>query len=97
MDTMVDTFEPTVAQQTYLEQKLGDVSRSFALVVPFLEAPLQHYLATAYLLCRVLDNIEDCGQSAEWKKSVLRNFHGFARATPCDRVPLGLGTQYGPL
>ncbi len=79
MDTTVDTFEPTVAQQTYLEQKLGDVSRSFALVVPFLEAPLQHYLATAYLLCRVVDNIEDCGQSVEWKKERFAEFSRLLR------------------
>ena len=93
MGTMIDTFEPTVAQQTYLEQKLGDVSRSFALVVPFLEAPLQHYLATAYLLCRVVDNIEDCGRPLTWQEERFAEFSRLvARPAVCDRGPVGLGT-----
>ena len=44
------------------------VSRSFALVVPWVETPLNHYLAIAYLLCRVADNIEDCLQPIPWKR-----------------------------
>jgi farnesyl-diphosphate farnesyltransferase len=38
-------------------------------VVPFVEEPLTHYLATAYLLCRVADNIEDCTQPLAWKQA----------------------------
>lgn len=72
----IDSFIPTAHQQSYLQQKLQDVSRSFALVVPFLETPLQHYLATAYLICRVVDNIEDSGQDAEWK---FQRFAEFSR------------------
>ena len=72
----IDTFAPTAVQQTYLQQKLEEVSRSFALVVPFLEVPLRHYLATAYLLCRVVDNIEDSGQSETWK---IERFNEFSR------------------
>jgi hypothetical protein len=29
---------------------------------------MRHYLAVAYPLCRVADNIEDCGQPHTWKK-----------------------------
>lgn len=72
----IETFEPTAIQQAYLEQKLQEVSRSFALVVPFLEVPLRHYLATAYLLCRVVDNIEDSGQPAAWN---IERFAEFSR------------------
>lgn len=50
------------------------VSRSFALVVPCLEDPLQDYFATAYLLCRALDNIEDCGQPLHWQKQRFAEF-----------------------
>lgn len=50
------------------------VSRSFALVVPCLEDPLQDYFATAYLLCRALDNIEDCGQPLSWQKQRFAEF-----------------------
>ena len=68
MSYTVNPFELTPAQQAYLGQQLGEVSRSFALVMPFLETPLRHYLAIAYLLCRVVDNIEDCGQPHPWQE-----------------------------
>lgn len=71
-----ESFALTARQQAYLEEKLQLVSRSFALVVPSLELPLRHYLATAYLLCRVVDNIEDSGQDDMWK---LERFGEFSR------------------
>ncbi|MBX3000809.1 MAG: squalene/phytoene synthase family protein [Caldilineaceae bacterium] len=61
-------------QRTYLTVTMGRVSRSFALVVPWLEDPLQDYVATAYLLCRTLDNIEDCTQSLAWQKERFAEF-----------------------
>lgn len=70
----IDTFEPSANQQNYLAQQLDAVSRSFALVIPFLETPLRHYLATAYLLCRVVDNIEDCGREYVWKEARFEDF-----------------------
>ena len=60
MDQTNDAFEPSGAEQAYLERQLSNVSRSFALVLPLVESPARHYLAAAYLLCRVVDNIEDC-------------------------------------
>jgi farnesyl-diphosphate farnesyltransferase len=48
---------------------MNKVSRSFAVVVACLEEPLRDYMATAYLICRVADNIEDCKQPAAWKSS----------------------------
>lgn len=69
MGTLVVTFTISDEQEAYLGEWMQKVSRSFALVVPFVEAPLTHYLATAYLLCRVADNIEDCAQPVAWKRS----------------------------
>ncbi len=66
--SLTDTFELTSTQDAYLDSQMQQVSRSFALVVPWLEAPLNHHLATAYLLRRVVDNIEDCRQAAAWKR-----------------------------
>jgi len=60
-------FEPDSMQVAYLNNWMQKVSRSFALLVPWLEPPLNHYLATAYLICRVVDNIEDCSHPTEWK------------------------------
>jgi farnesyl-diphosphate farnesyltransferase len=60
-------FELDPVQRKYLKNHMEGVSRSFALVVPFLEAPLREYVSTAYLICRVIDNIEDCHQPFDWK------------------------------
>jgi farnesyl-diphosphate farnesyltransferase len=48
---------------------MNKVSRSFAVVVAALEEPLKYYLAAAYILCRVVDNIEDCTEPIDWKKA----------------------------
>ena len=53
---------------------MNQVSRSFALVVRSIEEPLNYYLSTAYLICRVADNIEDCSQSYSWKTSRFNEF-----------------------
>ena len=55
-------------QLQFLKTQMDKVSRSFAVVVAAVEQPLQAYLSIAYLLCRVVDNIEDCHQSPAWKK-----------------------------
>lgn len=44
---------------SYYQHWLDEVSRSFALCIPQLEAPLRDQVALAYLLFRVLDTIED--------------------------------------
>jgi farnesyl-diphosphate farnesyltransferase len=62
------------SSQTYLTEAMGRVSRSFALVVPWIEEPLQTYTATSYLICRTLDNIEDCGQPLAWQKVRFAEF-----------------------
>jgi farnesyl-diphosphate farnesyltransferase len=71
---VADSFELKGTEQNYLAQKLNEVSRSFALVVPFLEEPLREFLGTSYLLCRVLDNIEDSGRDTTWKNERIAEF-----------------------
>jgi farnesyl-diphosphate farnesyltransferase len=66
---MVETsIKLTSHQKGYLSTWMNKVSRSFAVVVTCLEEPLSHFMATAYLICRVVDNIEDCGQPAAWQR-----------------------------
>lgn len=67
-------FRLTASQQAYLADQMVKVSRSFALVAPAVEEPLQDYLATAYLICRVVDNIEDCAQPFPWQRQRLAEF-----------------------
>jgi len=67
-------MSPPTEQSAYLTQHMNKVSRSFALVVSYLEEPLRQQMATAYLICRVLDNIEDCGQPFWWKEKRFVEF-----------------------
>jgi farnesyl-diphosphate farnesyltransferase len=65
----MSAFSPPLVQQAYLAAAMQKVSRSFALIVPWIEEPLRDTFATAYLLCRVVDNIEDCSHPFEWQKA----------------------------
>jgi farnesyl-diphosphate farnesyltransferase len=60
---------------------MGQVSRSFAVVVSCLEQPLSYYMATAYLLCRVVDNIEDCTRPFAWKAARFAEFQQLLEAS----------------
>ncbi len=72
---MIETmFGFTLTQQKYLNVFMNKVSRSFAFVVPCLEEPLNQFTGTAYLICRVADNIEDCEESLAWKKERFAEF-----------------------
>ncbi len=52
----------------YLLEVLEGVSRSFVLIIPALEYPLNIYIGAAYAIFRVCDNIEDCGEPVSWKQ-----------------------------
>ena len=49
----------TAADEAYQDSILQGVSRTFALTIPELPAPLARVVANAYLLCRIADTIED--------------------------------------
>lgn len=74
MTTRPVAFKITPAQKKYLQQQLEKVSRSFAILIPYLELPLRYYLGVSYLLCRVADNIEDCWRPHDWKKARFDEF-----------------------
>ena len=65
----MDPFQLSSEEVIYLETWMNRVSRSFAVVVAALEEPLRSYMAAAYILCRVIDNIEDCTAPIDWKKA----------------------------
>ena len=50
---------PATADLAYQDRILQDVSRTFALTIPQLPAPLARVVGNAYLLCRTADTIED--------------------------------------
>ena len=54
---------------------LAGVSRTFALTIPLLPAPLSPVVENGYLLCRIIDTIEDePGLAREEKVRFCRNF-----------------------
>jgi farnesyl-diphosphate farnesyltransferase len=64
----ISTLKLSPTEITYLETWMNKVSRSFAVVVSSLEEPMRSYLAGAYLICRIIDNVEDCKAESLWKR-----------------------------
>jgi farnesyl-diphosphate farnesyltransferase len=71
----INTVRLSTAQKQYLSDRMNEVSRSFSLVVPEVESPMADYLSTAYLICRVLDNIEDSLRSYAWQIDRFNEFY----------------------
>jgi len=71
-----------VSDESYQEQILPLVSRTFALTIPELPAALRLAVTNAYLLCRIADTIED--ESAASTADTLRLLQRFV-AVVCDR------------
>lgn len=51
--------EPLEEDRAFQAESLQKVSRTFALTIPQLPAPLRDVVGNAYLLCRIADTIED--------------------------------------
>jgi farnesyl-diphosphate farnesyltransferase len=79
LESFILAFSLTNIQKKYLNDQMQGVSRSFALVAPLIESPLDYYLATAYLICRVADNIEDNEQPLEWQKERFAEFNSLLK------------------
>ncbi len=75
-------------QQSYLTDNMNKVSRSFALLAPAVESPLNDYFSTAYLICRVVDNIEDCTQPFSWQQARFAEFAALLQNPADARVIL---------
>ena len=84
-------FLPTAAglsDEAYQDQILPHVSRTFALTIPQLPAPLRTPVTNAYLLCRIADTIEDePALSADETLVLLRRFVAVLNARE-DGAPL---------
>jgi farnesyl-diphosphate farnesyltransferase len=52
-------IDASLGDEAYQERILPHVSRTFALTIPQLPAPLRTPVTNAYLLCRIADTIED--------------------------------------
>ena len=78
--------------QTHLDR----VSRSFAFCIKKLESPLRQWVSLAYLLCRVLDTVEDSiWESPRFVKLSIRSSIRFCRMLHRPR-PCRLGARDFP-
>jgi len=63
------------ADLAYQKSILGSVSRTFALTIPLLPASIEKVVGNTYLLCRIIDTIEDAaGLDPETKRGLSRLF-----------------------
>jgi phytoene/squalene synthetase len=74
---------PAAQRVAFYQGHLDRVSRSFAVCIRELHAPLREWTSLAYLLCRVLDTVED----SQWPEPTLQaeqytTFEGFIREPP---------------
>jgi phytoene/squalene synthetase len=71
----------------FYQSHLNRVSRSFAFCIQKLESPLRQWVSLSYLLCRVLDTVED----SQWSSIALRSgqyeeFESFMHVNPSRSV-----------
>ena len=79
----------------FYQSHLNRVSRSFAFCIQKLEAPLRQWISLSYLLCRVLDTVED----SQWSKVALRasqyeEFESFVRVCPSKTLAADWGARF---
>ncbi|MFC1762693.1 squalene/phytoene synthase family protein [Planctomycetota bacterium] len=71
----MSTSKMQVAHDEFQAHMLQDVSRSFALTIPQLPVPLVRPVANAYLMCRIVDTIEDdAGLTIHRKQDFFETF-----------------------
>jgi Phytoene/squalene synthetase len=73
-------------------EHLNRVSRSFALTIPLLPNPLADWVGNAYLLCRIVDTLEDAPELPVAEKKALIGL--FLQALDDEALSLSLPERY---
>ena len=90
------------ADLAYQKAILGSVSRTFALTIPLLPPSIEKVVGNTYLLCRIVDTIEDAGDlnaqtkqllSALFLDAVLEKSPVDTFVTPCLEALKNYGNQ----
>jgi farnesyl-diphosphate farnesyltransferase len=72
----METQALSLRAEMLAEQSLQEVSRSFAFTIPQLPSELRRIVTNAYLICRIVDTIEDEeALSIDEKRSFFDEFH----------------------
>jgi phytoene/squalene synthetase len=79
----------------FYQGHLDRVSRSFAFCIQKLEPPYRQWISLSYLLCRVLDTVED----SLWPSSKLQDdqyaeFHSFMERPPTHEATLAWSARF---
>jgi farnesyl-diphosphate farnesyltransferase len=82
------------ADESYQDQILARVSRTFALTIPELPPPLRAGVTNAYLLCRIADTIED--QTTSSAATRLGLLHRFVAVLRGREEAAQLARELGP-
>lgn len=79
----------------FYQKHLNHVSRSFAFCIETLEMPLRRWVSSSYLICRLLDTIED----AEWEDFQTQNlqFEKFNKLLQGTQIGIGSWCDSFPL
>ncbi len=78
--------ESDAARRAYCRDILPHVSRTFALSIPVLEEPLRFQVGISYLLCRIVDTVEDRDDLApETRRALFEELTRLVRA-PGDQA-----------
>jgi phytoene/squalene synthetase len=73
----------TTSQSAFYQTHLNSVSRSFALCIAQLKEPLRNRIGLAYLICRIIDTVEDSKFSTTKQKlDLMKTLDGFVRKPP---------------
>jgi len=100
MNGVQSTADPTVTAQERTDDNLqahllDGVSRSFALTIPQLPDALRHIVSNAYLLCRIVDTIEDeVALTPEQKRAFC---HEFIDVVKSDADAVSFARRLAPL
>ncbi|MEI9951983.1 MAG: squalene/phytoene synthase family protein [Pseudomonadota bacterium] len=82
----------TEADWAYCEQALVDVSRTFSKPIALLPQPLRVALTCGYLLCRVVDTVEDHEQFANQERDAL--FTAFIAVLDGEQSPESFSARF---
>jgi phytoene/squalene synthetase len=80
---------------TFYQNHLNQVSRSFAMCIPKLAAPYRQWISLSYLLCRVLDTIEDSPwRSDKAREEQFYRFNDFMNSPPSKNESLRWASNF---
>jgi phytoene/squalene synthetase len=83
---------------SYYQPHLDRVSRSFAFCIARLEGEMREWVSLSYLLCRLLDTVEDASwPSQESQDLAFDRFRSFMEAPPSPEEIQAWAAMFGPI